>query len=399
MRVLYARRHRMSIYETATINDIPAEVHQNFLLYLLAGGHKDLVASTLVNRAWYPVAQELHGYWIRLDEKEVSERSICSRLLKEIVCGADSLCLINHLAVDLEFVDRKYIPILARLVSSTLRTLELDYFGIETLSHYVALDEFFARCHAIRNIKLSFFDFGIEPASISQTIKDGFYRLSQLSLEWCRGDLGMFVDSVTISNLLSFSDRGFGYGLIMSDIVINYPKIKRSNLHYAYLSPETLFKFIECCRGIEQLSFILHEDVELKQHGIEIIASLPLLKSLNIDCQISDNDVSPLSRCRRMKRLSLGPALFDLISVIPTIGRNLECLEFKSSIPCLETVYAIIEHCPYLRTLVLGWIWNEAEEEKNMVAVDLLKRGLKKLTILKVNGHFVRLGTDWEGYR
>jgi hypothetical protein len=131
-RKLYARRHRMSIYETATINDIPREIHQKFLIYLLPGGHKNFVASMLVNRAWYPVAQELVAHRMFLDGRdgqEKTERWICGRLLKEIVCGADSLCVINYLEIDLEFVDREYIPILARCFSSALRSLELYFTG------------------------------------------------------------------------------------------------------------------------------------------------------------------------------------------------------------------------------------------------------------------------------
>jgi hypothetical protein len=147
MRVLYARRHRMSIYEAATIKDIPREVHQKFLLYLLpAIPDEDLVASSLVDRAWYPISQKLLSFKADLGQEEMAERWICGRVLKEIVMGLEEVSLINFLVIDLEFVEREYVPIIAQIVSSNLRTLIISGGG------YDVLDEFFSRCGGIRNL-------------------------------------------------------------------------------------------------------------------------------------------------------------------------------------------------------------------------------------------------------
>jgi hypothetical protein len=58
MRSLYARPHRGSIYEPATIHDIPQEVLEKSLIYLLSK-LEDLVSASSACRAWRPVAQKL----------------------------------------------------------------------------------------------------------------------------------------------------------------------------------------------------------------------------------------------------------------------------------------------------------------------------------------------------
>jgi hypothetical protein len=82
------------------------------------------------------------------DGQKKTERWVCGRLLKEIVCGAESLFVINYLEIDLEFVDREYIPILARCSSSALRSLELYFTGISgSMDCYAILDQFFSQCN------------------------------------------------------------------------------------------------------------------------------------------------------------------------------------------------------------------------------------------------------------
>jgi hypothetical protein len=58
MRSLYSRPHRGSIYEPATIHDIPQGVLEESLLFLLPS-IKDLVSASMACRAWRPVAQKL----------------------------------------------------------------------------------------------------------------------------------------------------------------------------------------------------------------------------------------------------------------------------------------------------------------------------------------------------
>jgi hypothetical protein len=425
MLLKYARKQRASIYHPATIEDLPFEVLREALLYLKP---RDLVAPSRVNRYWRPAAQDVQRAQLRIIEggNEILDASLMSGIqLSRIVFGSDAFS-IKHLVIDLRLVDQDNIPILARLVSHTLRNLELNFDeGEESESHYATLDQFFSQCHGIRNLKLRFFDFADNPSNISQTIKDGFYRLSQLSLRGCGGDLRMFVVSVPILNLHSFSNLLFGEiggEDIVSIIATNYPTIKRLRLSDSYNSSTTLLKFVEFCRYIEEISFsessgryfwkLERSDIEaiaslprlkslswpgrdiwkLKKSDIEAIASLPHLKSLNIDCWIENDDaLSALSRCKGLKHLTLVDGVFDLSHILPVIGKNLVSLDYTSSTAFLETVDAVVEHCPNLQILDLG--------DEELDAVDLLKGGLKKLVKLNFNGDSVRLGTDWEGYR
>jgi hypothetical protein len=260
---------------------------------------------------------------------------------------------------------------------------------------YAILDQFFSQCQGIRNLKIMCFNFGDDPSTTSQIIKDGFYRLSQLSLEECRGDLRMFVVYVPIPNLISFSNLYWdGDSDIVSAVAINYPTITSLRLDDDYTSSVSLLKFIECCREIEELSYrdCSGRDVlELKRSDIEVITSLPRLKSLNINCRFTDNAVSVLSRCRGLKYLALGGGSIDLTSILPNIGRNLLSLEVNSSNPC--SFNAIIEQCPNLHMLNLRWRGLDTSE-----FVNSFKRRLKKLEKLKLGGMDVRVGTDWEGY-
>jgi hypothetical protein len=398
MLLKYARKQRASIYHPATIDDLPFEVLREAFVYLKT---EDLVSSSRVNRSWRPAAQDVQRSQLIIskDHRESLDpkRLLCGIQLTRIVFGYNVFS-IKHLVIDLGFGNRAYIPILARMVAPNLRTLELDYFGVETSSHYVALDQFFSQCRGIRNIKLNRFYFGEESTSISQTIKDGFYRLSQLGLFACHGDLRMFVVSVPIPNLLSLNNAFIAECDNIISFAMSCPSIKILSLYDFYDSSATLLKFVECCSGIEELTveFIVGE-FKLHQSDIEAIASLPRLKSLRLDCRIDGVAISTLFRCKGLTHLAIRSGFFDLASILSSIGRSFVSLEYNSSISCLKTVNAIVRYCPNLQMLNLGWV--ESEKDNKAAAVELLKRGLIILSKLKLNHNSVRLGTDWKGYR
>jgi hypothetical protein len=395
MLLKYARKQRASIYHPATINDLPFEVLCEAFLYLIP---EDLVDPSRVNRSWRPAAQDVQRAQLKIAYGEkLDARLLCGIQLTRIVFGY--AFSIKHLELYLRLIDPEHILILSRLLSPTLRTLEITFDENEESSiHYSILDQFFSHCKGIRNLKLNYFDVGDDPYSITQTIKDGFYRLSQLSLLRCKGDLRMFVVYVPIPNLRSFVNVYWnGNSDILSTVATNYSSIKRLSLRDIYTSSATLLKFVECCRDIKELSFSNYGGVELQLSDIEAIASLPLLKSLNIQCRIAEDAVSALSRCRGLRYLNLVRGSFDLTSILPNIGRSLVSLDYISSTSIMGTVNVIVEHCPNLQILDFGWI--EREDANTAVAVDSLKRGLKQLARLKMNGKSIRLGTDCEGYR
>jgi hypothetical protein len=411
MLLKYFRKQRASIYYPPTIDDLPFEVLRKAFLYLES---KDLDSPSRVNRSWRPAAQDVQRAQLQIGHRhrETLDASLlCGIQLSRLVFGYESYSIkvIRHLMLDLGFVNQEYVTILARLVSNTLRNLEICG------SNYAYLDQFFSQCQGIRNLSLIYFDFGEDPTIISQSLKDGFYRLSQLSLSHCEGDLKLFVESVPIPNLQSFSsnecfERGSD---VVSAVAINYPTIKRLRLAKNYTSSNApLLKFIECCRDIEELIYSVIGDPSLERGDIEAIASLPRLRSLNIECKIACDAVAALSRCRGLKHLAImsrgsnvksflhPPSSFSqcLYDILPSIGRNLVSLVYTPSIPFVESFDLIVEHCPNL--LMLAIRWDTREEYMRAGVCEMLKRGLKKLAKLEMGrvGRPVRLGTSWEGY-
>jgi hypothetical protein len=98
------------------------------------------------------------------------------------------MCTIKHLIVDIEFVGKEYIPLIARLVAPTLSSLDLGFWDGDTkedmsLACYEDLCVFFEHCDGIRALKLVYFDFGDDPVAIPQAVKDGTSRLNQLNFD------------------------------------------------------------------------------------------------------------------------------------------------------------------------------------------------------------------------
>jgi hypothetical protein len=152
MLLKYARKQRASIYHTATIDDLPFEVLHEAFLYLEP---KELVAPSRVNRSWRPAAQDVQRAQLKFAYGEKLDASLlCGIQLTRIVFGYESFS-IKHLTLNLRMVDQEYIPILAQLVSSSLRTLDLSFLGVESETHYEILDHFISQCSGIRNLKSS----------------------------------------------------------------------------------------------------------------------------------------------------------------------------------------------------------------------------------------------------
>ena len=196
----YYRNHRDSIYHQATIGDIPFEVLREAFIYL---DPKDLVSSSCVNRAWRPAAQDVQRSRLIVsrggqDCTILYPSWFCGVQLSRFVYGG-AFWSIKSLKLDIDRIDPAFIHILARLISSTLCTLSLDFsqsgFHYENL---LTLEQFFSQCHKIRNLSITRFYFRDDPSSISQPIKEGFFRLSQLSLRYCNFDLQKFFESVPL---------------------------------------------------------------------------------------------------------------------------------------------------------------------------------------------------------
>jgi hypothetical protein len=282
MRDIYTRPHRNSIYEPATIHDIPFEVLRESFLLLLKGVGSDLASPSLACRAWRVVALGLMNSQKRFVDRDRERVApfLCGVHLRSIVGLERST--IKHLIINLEFVKR-FAP-LARSVSSLIIACD-DMDGSRVC--YEALNAIFNQCGGIRNLQLEYFDFGDNPSAISQAVKDGFGRLRQLELYGCRGDIRMFVENAPIPDLKllryeSLREAAEEYEII-SAFASSYHTLTSVHLVAEFDSSASLLKVVECCRDIERFSFgdegVL---LILNRSDMLAIASLPRLKTLKI---------------------------------------------------------------------------------------------------------------------
>jgi hypothetical protein len=122
MRDIYTRPHRNSIYEPATIHDIPFEVIRESFIYLLTQFGSYLAFPSLACRAWRVVALDvMNSRKIFAADNERVESFICGLHLRSIVGLERST--IKHLEIDLNFVGKEYVEFLARFTSPTVSTL------------------------------------------------------------------------------------------------------------------------------------------------------------------------------------------------------------------------------------------------------------------------------------
>jgi hypothetical protein len=189
MRGVYTRPHRNCIYEPATIHDIPFEVLKDSFVFLVKQRGSDLASPSLTSRAFRAVALELMNSRMRfVNEGGRIAGLTCGLHLRSLV-GLE-MCTIKRLDVDLEFIGKELIPLIARLVSHTLSSLCLCSDAFDMSSEcYDALGIFFEQCDGIRNLRLELFDFGDNPVAIPQNVKDGFNRVNQLNLIMCQRNI------------------------------------------------------------------------------------------------------------------------------------------------------------------------------------------------------------------
>jgi hypothetical protein len=395
MREIYTRPHRNSIYEPATIHDIPFEVLRESFIHLLKQFGSDLASPSLACRAWRVVALDLmNSFRIIVEGQGRIESFTCGLHLRSIV-GLER-CTIKHLVLNLDIVGKEYIPLIARFAATTLSSILISCGGIDSSECFDALDVIFKQCDGIRSLRIEFFDFGVDPESISQAVKDGLSRLKQLDLLDCRGDIRMFVENTPIPNLKILYYESVREAVeeneIIAALAMNYRALTSLKVFAKFESSASLLKVVGCCRDLESLVFSTRGDLSiLERSDILAITSLPRLKSLDIGaCYLAVGASSALVRCKGMKELRI-PSLVDP-TVLSAIGMNLASLQLWR--PSKEVVDGIVEHCPNLQYLEL----EDVDEDVKEGLVGSLKKGLIKLAKLEVNEKSICLGTDREGY-
>jgi hypothetical protein len=154
MRDVYTRPHRNSIYEPATIHDIPFEVLRESFLYLLNLLGSDLSSPSLACRAWRVVALDVMNSRKIFIHGQGNIESVISGLhLRSIVVL--ERCTIKHLIIILEFVAREHIPMMARLAAHSLSSLALcfnDRVADQSSVCYEVLSAFLDQCVGIQNL-------------------------------------------------------------------------------------------------------------------------------------------------------------------------------------------------------------------------------------------------------
>jgi hypothetical protein len=403
MRSFYARHQRDSIYHPATIGDIPQEVLRKAFIYLLPG-KADLVAPSEACRAWRPVAQEVMHSSHSFGEDRQFERFLCGFHLQSLVFGVGSIS-INRLELDMLFISRENATLLAQKVAPSLSSLNLQLYADEdglalpSTDCYSILEVFFLRCRWIRSLILDVFDFGVDPLAISSSVKEGFGRLTKLDLSDCHGNIRMFVENTPIRDLRKLRFESYlgedGDADVIVAIAKNYPTVTSIDIIAALTSSYPLLNIFNGFRVLENLAFYCRGALELESSDIKAIASLPLLKFLDIrHCKMTDKAVSALSNCVQLKHLKISSCA-GMNDVLRVIGMNLKGLGVRNA-PA-EVWLGAAENCPSLEYLVLN---GGGLKDAVMVGSlnDGLKRRMKRLSSLKVNQKVMRLGTDWVGY-
>jgi hypothetical protein len=412
MGVEYGRSQRESIYHTAAIGDIPFEVIQKSFLLL---GNADLVSVSLSCRAWRQAAAELFVIDIGFKNEQKIEKVVCGMLLKSIVSG------LSHYSIKTVFIDVCQVGVehIASIISvaPTLSSLALqmgdDNEDLSPTYCYGILEYFFSECPRIRNLKLLYFDFGDDLASLTSTIKSGFTRLNSLVLIHCGGDLVMFAENAPIpklSKISYWSNEDDTKIAFISTLAMNSHALKSISIDASRVdSWECIHKIVEFCRNLEILSISDYSfrppplKHPLVLADLKAISTLPLLKSLNLfQCWIVKDAQAPLAAMKGLRSLR-GVRLGLLRDVLPSIGGKLVSLVCGLQSYGLQSggergIKGIVEHCPNLEYLNIGGVSAEdlsKEDKEKIVGIDeVLKKELKKLARLVFFTRNIRLGTD-----
>jgi hypothetical protein len=157
------------------------------------------------------------------------------------------------------------------------------------------------------------------------------------------------------------------------------------------LCSASILKIVEFCRGIQK--FIIWnqgESLSLNLTDFKAIASLPLRLLQISGCDITDDALSPLARCKELIDLFLWVDFHQLYPVLSVIGGKLEGLGLKRIDEA--TVESVLKYCPNLDHLYFTEAGENAAEQ---ILLELaLKRGLKRLIGLFVDDVTVRLGAE-----
>jgi hypothetical protein len=380
--------HQRSSGDSTTFGDIPPEVVRKAFVHL---SPSDLAAIRLVCRGWNPTAQDVMTSRLRV-VAERKEKILCGLLLRRLV-GFDNFT-IKTLELTVRGNELACIHDIINYADLTLSSLKLDFKSPSSICYY-ALRVISNYCSGIRHLQFTGFEFGPSVAvldeDILKVVEIGLSRLNRLDLIRCRGNISSFIEHVGFPNLRwfgfvasgTFTSRASEEFIIA--IAMKYPTLAGIQVKARFKSSSSLLKVVESCRDLEKLIYQKKSgDLVLSRSDV---LSLRRLKHLEIGCEVNVDAVSALAKCKNLKSLRVGDS--DLSEVLPAIGMNLVSL--KMGQVSKEVFEGIAQYCVNLQHLETSGDVADGE------SVEVIKKGLKKLMKLKVNGASTRLGADWEG--
>jgi hypothetical protein len=263
MKLAYFRDQRASLKEPATIGDIPFEVIKKGLMCL---SPDDLLSVSLSCRAFRPAAIEILLLAARFDvrRQERSNKWLCGLGLKSLVFGRESYT-IKSLNLKLKSIGIGRVNEIVRLVSHSLTNLSLtsDPSFPNSSAYFIeTLEIFFLHCPWIQDLKLISWDLRREEnIVIPQSVKEGFGRLTRLSIEECC-DISLLVEHLNEEKLSSFAyyptDGSVEEDAIILSVLMKCPKLIDLNIS-PISTPSFIPKVVERCRLLKKFAFYVAE--------------------------------------------------------------------------------------------------------------------------------------------
>jgi hypothetical protein len=123
------------------------------------------------------------------------------------------------------------------------------------------------------------------------------------------------------------------------------------NLSVCYVSSANLVKIAEFCLELEQLT-LSYKNEGLSESDMKVIAFLPHLNRLEISCNITEEAVSSMNRCRELNH-------FQII------------WQMASGEMSIKGIDAIVEYCPNLQYLAV------TVKENDELSVEMINQGFR----------------------
>jgi hypothetical protein len=230
--------------------------------------------------------------------------------------------------------------------------------------------------HFIVSLRLNSFNIGHDPTAITEAIKIGVSRLKSFEWNSCSGNIEMLMVPTPIIKLKSLKYRSCSedwfdipqmqasYELEITTVIkLNCLNLTFLEISSDFESTDLLLEAVESCRNLETLKFKFQENhkhipidgsiqrvrrgfLELQKSDIEAIVSLPRLKSLDIFCEMADDAILPLARCKTLTDLVLSRTKIKRAFHFPV---NLVHLYLWR--PSREVINGIFENCPNISNL------------------------------------------------